>query len=259
VPPQNVAVNLYMKSTRQCSVIIPTRNEAATIGETLRQYTALIDVVDLEIIISDANSTDQTAEIVAAWICQFGDRIQLVQKPGRQNIAIGRNAGAAAACGTILFHTDADVRLPEPALFFQTIAQHFADPRIAAATAPIRIYPEEANFTDRFYHLLMNTTIQWSIPLHWCLAKGECQIVRRSAFEQIGGYDERLVAGEDCNLFYRLQKAGKMLFLNNLVVHHSPRRFRQYGYWKVSYQYFMEGVSRLLVKKSFAREWKVVR
>lgn len=248
-----------MEFTRQFSVIIPTRNEAATIGETLRQYTALIDVVDLEIIVSDAHSTDDTAAIVAQWTAQFGDRIRFVQPPGKQNIAIGRNAGAAVATGEIMFHTDADVRLPEPTLFFQTIARHFADPNITAATAPIRIYPEEATFTDRFYHWLMNTTIRWSIPLHWCLAKGECQIVRRSAFEQIGGYDEALVAGEDCNLFYRLQMTGKMLFLKEIAVHHSPRRFRKYGYWKVSYLYFMEGVSRLLVKKSFAREWKVVR
>lgn len=248
-----------MDSIRQFSVIIPTRNEAATIGETLRHYTDLIGVIDLEIIISDANSTDNTAEIVQFWMQQFGSRIQLVQKTGRQNIAIGRNAGAAAARGAILFHTDADVRIPQPEQFFGTIADQFANTTIAAATTPIRIYPDEATVTDRFYHWLMNTTIRWSIPLRWCLAKGECQIVRRSAFEQIGGYDEALVAGEDCNLFYRLQKAGKMLFLSDLVVHHSPRRFRQYGYWKVSYLYFMEGISRLLVKKSFAREWKVVR
>ena len=81
----------------------------------------------------------------------------------------------------------------------------------------------------------------------------------RAVFFEIGGYDEALVAGEDCNLFYRLQKMGKMLFLKEIEVHHSPRRFRKYGYWKVSYLYFMEGISRLFAKKSFAREWKVVR
>lgn len=248
-----------MENTPVFSVVIPTRNEAGTIGETLRHYTSMLPAVNLEIIISDANSTDVTAEIVQNWQQRFGDRIQLIQKPGKQNIAIGRNAGAAAARGKILFHTDADVRLPDPHHFFQTIAATFGDEKIAAATSPIRIYPEEATFTDRFYHWLMNTTIRWSMPLRWCLAKGECQIVRRSAFEQIGGYDETLVAGEDCNLFFRLQKAGNVLFIKDIEVHHSPRRFRQYGYWKVSYLYFMEGMSRLLAKKSFAREWKVVR
>jgi glycosyltransferase involved in cell wall biosynthesis len=250
---------LQMDTTCLFSVIIPTRNEAATIGDTLRHYTTFMTDVDLEVIVSDANSTDDTALIVEQWSRQYGDRIRLVQRPGKQNIAIGRNAGAAAARGAILFHTDADVRIPQGASFFQEINTVFVHAGIAAATTPIRIYPEEANLTDRFYHWLMNTTIRWSMPLRWCLAKGESQIVRRSAFEQIGGYDETLVAGEDCNLFYRLQKAGKVLFLNKLEVHHSPRRFRQYGYWKVSYLYFMEGVSRLLIKKSFAREWKVVR
>lgn len=252
-------INLSMEITPVFSVIIPTRNEAATIGETLRHYTSLFPEINLEIIISDANSTDSTAEIVRTWQLKFGDRIQFIQKPGKQNIAIGRNAGAAVARGKILFHTDADVRLPNPYLFFSTISTSFMNEKVAAATSPIHIYPEEATITDRFYHWLMNTTIRWSMPLHWCLAKGECQIVRRSAFEQIGGYDELLVAGEDCNLFYRLQKAGKVLFIKDIEVNHSPRRFRKYGYWKVSYLYFMEGMSRLLAKKSFAREWKVVR
>lgn len=248
-----------MPNERKISIVIPTRNEAQSIGEAIEQFAPFFEKFNLEVVVSDAGSTDGTAARVQAVARKFPNRIVFVQKLGKQNIAIGRNFGAAAASGNILFHTDADVRLPDVAVFFQTILDKFADPKIAAATAPIQIYPTHATATDRFYHWLMNSTIRCSIPLGWCLAKGECQIVRRSAFEKIGGYDERLVAGEDCNLFFRLQKMGRVRFLGNVEVHHSPRRFRQYGYWKVSYLYFMEGVSRLVLGKSFAREWKVVR
>ena len=97
----------------------------------------------------------------------------------------------------------------------------------------------------------MNTLIWLSFPLHVPLSKGECQLVRRSAFEQVGGYNEKLVAGEDCNLFYRLQKIGKLKYFNRLYVYHSPRRFRKYGYIRVTMIYLREGLSMLFRGKSY--------
>ena len=241
------------------SVIIPTRNEEKTISNTIAQYEPFWEKYNLEIIVSDANSKDQTFEEVAKWTQKYPNRVLWTQPSGPQNIAIGRNAGARIATGHILFHTDADVRIPDPEVFFSTILDGFKQPEVAAMTTPIRIYPEEATLADRMYHWLMNTTIRCSIPLGWSIAKGESQLVRRTAFENIGGYDEKLVAGEDCNLFFRIQKAGKVVYAPEIAVHHSPRRFRQYGYLKISYLYFMEGVSRLFTHQSFAREWKVVR
>lgn len=241
------------------SIIIPTRNEELVIAESILQYASFLEKNELEIIVSDAGSTDQTIDLVNSMIEKFPGSVRLVQKAGKQNIAIGRNAGAAAASGEILFHTDADVRLPDPALFCQRVTAAFSNPKTLAATTAIRVYPSEARFSDRFYHFLMNTTIRLSILTGWCLAKGECQLVRRSAFLQVGGYDERLVAGEDGNLFFRIHAHGNLHFLSGLCVFHSPRRFRKYGYWKVSHQYLMEGLFRLIANRSFAKEWKMVR
>jgi glycosyltransferase involved in cell wall biosynthesis len=248
-----------MLKNSRISIIIPTRNEVSTIHATLEQYSPYLLDLDLEIIVSDAHSTDGTAEAVLAWADQYPTRIRLVQQAGKQNIAIGRNAGAKAATGDILFHTDADVRLPDAPLFFKTARQLFENQQLAAFTAPIRVYAEERNNADRVYHWMMNTTIRWTIAVGICLAKGECQVVRRTAFEAIGGYNETLVAGEDCNLFFRLQKTGKVRYEPRLSVTHSPRRFREYGYLKLSWVYFLEGASLLLRRRSRVREWKVVR
>jgi len=78
-------------------------------------------------------------------------------------------------------------------------------------------------------------------------------------FQKISGYNERLVAGEDCNLFYRLHKEGRIAFLHRVCVHHSPRRFREYGYAQVSWIYLREGLSLLFRGKSYAEEWTPVR
>jgi len=248
-------------SSPRLSIFIPTRNEAKYIGTTLAQFEMFWKKYDLEIIVSDANSTDGTVEIVQHFADLSGQRVKLVQAdPGKQNIAIGCNHGAAQAKAPLLFRIDADVRIPDKDHFLGKIFAYFEkEPSLVGATVPIWVYPEEARASDRLYHVLMNGIIRLSFFLKVPLAKGECQIVRRPAFEQLGGYDERLTAGEDCNLFYRLQKVGRVKYLSNLRVHHSPRRFRQYGYLPLTMIYLREGLWMLLGRKSYLEEWKPVR
>jgi len=241
------------------SIIIPAKNEAQYIARTLAQFHEYLERLDLEVIVSDANSTDATAEIVLGYAAESNQRIHLVQSAGKQNIAIGRNAGAAQAKGDILLHIDADVLIMEPEKFFEQIRLKFENPAVLAATVPLWIYPEKSGLADKLFHLFMNTVIRLSFLFRVFLAKGECQIVRRAAFECIGGYNEELVAGEDCNLFYRLGKTGRIAYLHRLSVHHSPRRFREYGYLKVSMIYLREGLWLLFRKKSYIKEWTVVR
>lgn len=107
-----------MQTARQLSIVIPTRNEAQTNGETIEQFAPFFEKFDLEVVVSDAGSTDGTAQRVRDAAQKFPDRVVFVQKMGKQNIAIGRNIGTAAASGEILFHTDADVRLPDAGRFF---------------------------------------------------------------------------------------------------------------------------------------------
>ncbi len=241
------------------SIIIPTKNEGRYIGRTLAQFEPYWERYNLEIIVSDANSTDNTADIVRAYTTQSGGRVKLAQSTGKQNIAIGRNLGAAQAQADILLHTDADMRLPDPEMFFQKVLAKFEDSRIVAATVPLWVYPEESGLVDRLYHIFMNTTIRLSFLVGLYLAKGECQLVRRDTFRSIGGYNETLVAGEDCNLFYRLHKEGRIAYLHRLSVHHSPRRFREYGYLKLSFIYLREGLWLLFRRRSYSQEWKPVR
>jgi glycosyltransferase involved in cell wall biosynthesis len=247
-------------STIKLSIVIPTKNEAKYIDRTLAQFEEWLEPYGLEIIVSDANSTDGTAEIVRRYEARYGPQhVRLVQAEGKQNIAIGRNLGAAAASGDILFHMDADVYIPQKQRFFETVLQTFSRPEVVAATVPLRVYPDETRLSDRLYHVFMNMVIRLSFVAGVYLAKGECQLVRRRIFEKIGGYNEKIVAGEDCNLFYRLSKEGHISYLWHLRVHHSPRRFRQYGYWGVSWIYLREGLSLLFRGRSYAEEWKPVR
>lgn len=241
------------------SIVIPTKNEGKYIGPTIGQFEDCLEKYNLEIIISDAGSKDETAEIVRRYQKKFGGRVKFIQSSGKQNIAIGRNLGAAEARGEILFHSDADVRIPDKDRFFTAVFSKFSQSDIQAATVPIWVYPEESGWMDKLYHFLMNGVIRLSFTAGVYLAKGECQLVRRSVFEKIGGYNETLIAGEDCNLFFRLHKEGRIAYLYRLAVHHSPRRFRKYGYVRLTVIYLREGLSLLFRRKSYIKEWKPVR
>jgi glycosyltransferase involved in cell wall biosynthesis len=245
-------------SSPRLSIFIPTRNEAKYIGTTLAQFEPFWDKYDLEIIVSDANSTDGTIDIVHHFAALSNHRVKLVEGgPGKQNIAIGCNIGAAQAKAPLLLRLDADVRIPDKDYFFQKFFKAFdKKPDLVGATVPIWVYPEEARLSDKLYHIMMNTIIRLSFWVKAPLAKGECQMVRRDAFEKIGGYMEHLTAGEDCNLFYRLQDIGRIKYMRKLRIHHSPRRFRQYGYIPLTMIYLREGLWMLLGKKSYLDEWK---
>lgn len=253
-----VIVKIMLEKVK-LSIIIPTKNEGKYIGQTIGQFEAYLEKYNLEIIISDADSRDETAAEVRHWQEKCGERIKFVPGPAKQNIAIGRNLGAAQATGELLFHSDADVRIPDKDRFFQTVFSKFEDRDIVAATVPIWVYPEESGLPDLLYHILMNSVIRLSFMVGVYLAKGECQLVRRTVFEKINGYNETIVAGEDCNLFFRLHKEGRMGYFYRLAVHHSPRRFREYGYIRLSLIYLREGLSLLFLRKSYMKEWTPVR
>src|SRR3990167_9713058 len=87
------------------SLVIPTLNEAKTLGKTL---VGLSDEIKkrylVELIVSDGGSSDDTQELAR----QLGARVVLPEPGVKQNIAVGRNAGAAGASGEILIFLDAD-------------------------------------------------------------------------------------------------------------------------------------------------------
>ena len=233
------------------SIIIPTKNEEKVIGKTLKKYSDLKKYLNLEIIVSDGNSTDKTIEIAR----KYADRVVLAKKGEAQTIARGRNAGARVSKGKYLFHTDADVFPENPKLFFSEVLNAFRDKNVVAVTTKLRIYPNEERVADKIGHFFINLFIKkFSF-----LGKGECQIVTKKSFEEIGGYHDGLVMGEDFNLFRLLRRKGKIKYLDNLCVYHSPRRFREQGYFGLLWLFLFEGLHMFIWRKSFLKEWKPIR
>ena len=239
------------------SIIIPTRNEEKYIGQGLKQFLPFKKKFALELIVSDGDSSDNTVRIAK----KFADKIIRRRENCARTIAEGRNHGAMNAKGSLLMFFDADVRIPDVGKFLSRVVCFFYNnKKYIAATTNIKVYEKEQNLLDFFVHLMFNRIISFSTHVPFFhLSKGECQIVRKSAFEAVGGYDEGIVLGEDNDLFWRLCRTGKTFFFMDLCVFHSPRRFRKEGYLRVLVQYLLSGITLLFFRRSHLKEWKPVR
>ena len=68
-----------------------------------------------------------------------------------------------------------------------------------------------------------------------------------------------MVVAEDSDLYRRLAKLGKIVYLKKIKVYDSPRRFRQEGYIKSVWLYTINNLLALFGKKPVSKEWKPIR
>ncbi len=237
------------------SIIIPTLREERFIGRTLENLESL--EIPHEVIITDGGSTDATLDIAR----RHTDKIAVWTHPQRQTFGQAKNAGAALATGEFLVFIDADVIIPEPQAFFTELLRSFdANEKLLAATVPLKPYAENRSFADAF----------WSAPLNWFYvisnnlfhsgnSSGEFQMIRREAFRRIGGYHEKLAAGEDNEIFRQIARHGRTISYRKLCVRHSLRRPHKLGWLRTYGIWLKNGFSVALRGKAAYDEWTVVR
>ena len=219
------------------SVIIPTLNEAATIGETLRRVRSS---GRCEVIVVDGGSDDGTPELARP-------QADLVLSAGRGR-ARQMNVGARAASGQVLLFLHADTALPPdfPALLENALR----NPRVVGGRFDVRLDTEGRLF--RIIETLMNLRSRLSR-----IATGDQAIfVRSRTFRELGGYREAELM-EDLELSYRLKRQGELACLRERVVT-SARRWQRDGIvrtiglmWLLRFLYFI-GVSPSYLKTFYA-------
>ena len=238
------------------SIIIPTLNEEKLLPRMLQQFTPeLVAKHHLELLVSDGGSTDNTLTIARRYAHT------VVENSGgtKQTISLGRNIGARHARGDIFVFFNADTLVKSLDGFFGRLEEEIQRDGVVAVTCSVEVYPAEQRMSDKLYHGFYNWLFHLMNQVGMGMGRGECHIMKREVFDKVEGYADGIAAGEDYDLFRRLDKIGRIRFLKDVVVYESPRRYRKYGYTYVTASWFVNFLSVFLFRRSILREWKPVR
>ncbi|HEX5042467.1 MAG TPA: glycosyltransferase family 2 protein [Candidatus Polarisedimenticolaceae bacterium] len=120
------------------SVVIPTRNRAASLRRLLHALAPQVQALEAEVLVAADACDEDTAAAVLRWPAPFP--CTLVEVAGR-GASAARAAGARAAGGDLLLFLDDDME-PEPGLLAAHVAAHAGQPPGAVMGAsPPRLDP----------------------------------------------------------------------------------------------------------------------
>ena len=239
------------------SIIIPTLNEEKLLPPLLNKLRDpdLNKKYDFEIIVSDGGSDDGTLELAR----KYADKVITKDENIDQNIAMGRNIGADQADGDILIFYNGDVIPENLPLVFDMIEEKFMKGNYDAMTCFVKVFPEEQKFIDIIFQTFYNNYFHLLNIIGLGMGRGECHIIKKEIFNEFNGYNEDLAAGEDFDLYRRIRKKGKILMARNLTVFESPRRYREYGHFRILFTWLINSIYIVLSNSSKSKEWKAVR
>lgn len=196
----------------EVSFIVPALNEEQHIRrciDSIRQLAQSAEARIGEIIVVDNYSQDRTAEIADELGCELRSSQRRV--PGH-----ARNLGAAIARGEIFAFVDADCELPVE--WLARLVGHLADDNVCAVGAAMAGPGSAASWVERDWYALAHHRTKSVEEVPWLPSFN--LMVRRDAFEAVGGFDESLVTGEDVDLGYRLADQGRLLADGGVSVTH---------------------------------------
>lgn len=179
------------------SFVIPAYNESKFIGSTLKRLQAIITELDqwqVEIIVTDNNSTDDTAEIAKA----HGATVVFEE---HQQISRSRNAGGRAASGRYLIFVDADT-LVSTALVRASLTRLGSG--VCCGGGGTLAIEDDA---PRMMRIGIRIWTFLSQRMRW--ACGAYVFCVKAAFDEVGGFPEDVYASEELHFSRDVKRWGK--------------------------------------------------
>jgi glycosyltransferase involved in cell wall biosynthesis len=187
------------------STIIPCLNGERYLAEAITSVLAQA-YQPLEVVVVDDGSTDRSAEIARG----LGEMVRVIEQP-HGGASVARNRGVANASGELLAFLDADDLWTEGRLHRQVTAL-VRDPDLDMVLGHTEQFvspdvPPAAR--DRFRFDYAPTPARVSGAL----------VVRRAAFDRVGGFSPRWQTGEFIDWYLRAEEKGlRCLFLPETVL-----------------------------------------
>lgn len=196
------------------SVVIPARNRAKVIGRAI-ECANRQTVAPVEIIVVDDGSDDDGATVAAARAAEVaGIPVSILELDARAGAPNARNIGVAAAKGDWIALLDSD--------------DGWADTKLAEQIALIAD-DVVAVFTDTLFHdgkgggtTKFGKDVDDLSALLYENTLGGCSavMIRRSAFDAVGGFDISLPSCQDWDMWLKLRGAGRIALCHRPLTHY---------------------------------------
>jgi GT2 family glycosyltransferase len=228
-----------------CSIVIPVFNRASVTRQCLNALLGeLSDAA--EVIVVDDGSKDTTPEVLST----YGERVRVVTHPRNLGFASACNDGVAASSGHFVVFLNNDT-LPVDGWLEELVAYAETHERAAVVGSKLA-FPN-----DTIQHAGV-VICQDRVPRHiyvgfpahhpavsksrrFQIVTAACALVRRDAFEEIGGFDTTFSNGyEDVDLCLRLAERGHEIhYCSESSLYHLEMVTRGHGSNKPNHDLYM--------------------
>jgi len=207
---------------REISVIIPTYNYGRFLG-------AAIDGVlsqtlrPAELIVVDDGSTDDTESVISRYLhdADGADAVKIRYiKQKNAGVCAARNRGVAESSGQFIAFADAD-DIWHPTKLEKQIVKFAQDENIGLVHCGISEFDSDTGETigvniDGMEGDVADELLLWEQPA--VNVSGTVLVVRREAFDRVGGFDTEIKVGEDWDFCYRVAREFKVGFVPEALV-----------------------------------------
>jgi glycosyltransferase involved in cell wall biosynthesis len=181
------------------SVIIPAYNAGKFLEETVRSVLSQ-SYADLEIIICDDGSTDNTAAVAASV---HDARVKYIHQQNA-GVSAARNNGAAHATGKFLAFLDAD-DLFYPGNLSRKVEALVKNPEAGMAFADCDVIDGSSRKTGEVLTGKPENILENLLLWNGTVVPGPSSVlVTREAFEKVNGFDTQFSTAADQDFFFRV-------------------------------------------------------
>lgn len=230
----------------EVSVVIPCFNEEKTIRQLLDAiYAQTYPRDNLEVIIADGGSTDQTLLEIQSFKADCRDLdVRVVNNPKR-TIPAGVNVGISQAKGEFIVRLDAH-SIPNPDYVARSV-EGLRKELGANVGGVWEIQPGEPTWIGRSIAAAASHPLGVGDALYR-YTNQPCEVdtvpfgaFRKQMIDKIGWYDETLLTNEDYEFNTRIRQAGGKIWLDPAIrskyfarpnLPALARQYWRYGYWK---------------------------
>lgn len=203
------------------SVVIPTYNRAETLPRAIDSVLQQTHT-ELELFVVDDGSTDETPTVVREY---DDDRLTYIRHEENQNASAARNTGLDEATGKYVAFLDSDDEWHPEKLTRQVEAMEAAPADCVGNYCGVEIrrgsrltkllgdiFDNDATYSGQ------EAVVTGLLTLSGLMHAGSTLFVRRSAVEEIDGFDEQFDRHQDIEFTVRVAQVGAIRYLDDSLV-----------------------------------------